>query len=267
MSLFVEGIKGDSPAALQANINAFLAPLLADTILAVHVTCGDVVQVGGIEFSCFITYSDGGDTLTNPFQCLAQLGRTAAEAGDLAQAAIAAQPTYFWSGDFPAYAGTDGRRTRPYLALQFFNPDAAASGNWAADGTGTGGGGSTPTGPAGGDLTGTYPNPLLAILYNQQTGTIPAAATAIDSLSATTYGDIEWDLELVKGTTRYATLVRGNHDGTTANHTESSIVVSPGSGTFDFTISVDISGGNLRLVVTPSTTGWSYRYRRRALAA
>lgn len=269
MALFIVGIKGDSPASLQANVNAFLTSLaLTIKVDAVQLTCGDVGRIGGMEFGCTITYETGASALASPFQCIAVLGRTALESSTLAQSAVNANPSYFWSSDFTGYAGTDGRRTYPYLSLIFFNTSAAAAANWAADGTGTGGG-STPTGAAGGDLAGLYPNPTLAILYNQITGVIPAAPTAIDSEPVATYGDIEWELELVKGgNTRYATLVRANNDSATvANHTESCVTLTPGAGTFDFTISVDVVAGNMRLVVTPATTGWSYRLRRRALAA
>jgi len=101
----------------------------------------------------------------------------------------------------------------------------------------------------------------------QLTGTLIVGANTLDSVAIAQYGAVEWQLELVKGTTRYYDLVSAVTDGTTANFTESNIALIPGSGTFDFTISVSISGANMILVVTPLTTGWAYRVRRRLLNA
>ncbi len=101
----------------------------------------------------------------------------------------------------------------------------------------------------------------------QQTGTLSVGANTIDSIAFASYSAAEWQVELIKGSTRYYDLVSAVTDGTTANFTEDNIVLIPGSGTFDFTISVSISGSNMILVVTPLTTGWAYRVRRRLLNA
>ncbi len=99
------------------------------------------------------------------------------------------------------------------------------------------------------------------------TGTLALGTNVVDSLSMASIGDACWDVELVKSTTRYSSVIRANHDGTTPNFTEFSVVLSPPSGTFDFTTDVDASGGSMRLIVTTSSTGWTYRVRRRTLAA
>jgi len=102
----------------------------------------------------------------------------------------------------------------------------------------------------------------------QITGTLIVGANTLDSIPFATYGAAEWQLELVKGTTRYYSLVNAVNDGSAvANFTENGVTIVPGAGTFDFTVSVSISGANMILVVTPLTTGWAYRVRRRVLNA
>lgn len=103
----------------------------------------------------------------------------------------------------------------------------------------------------------------------QLSGTLIVGANTLDSVAFASYGAVEWQLELVKaGNTRYYSLVDAVNDGSAvANFTETGIAIVPGSGTFDFTVSVSISGANMILVVTPLTTGWAYRVRRRLLNA
>lgn len=136
------------------------------------------------------------------------------------------------------------------------------SARWrAADGTA----GDQPGGPAGGDLTGTYPNPTLTPLWQQTTASLASGANTTDSAPIASYGDVIWDYELVKGTVRYVETMRATHDGTNPYFAAVNTVLT--AGTTDFTVTVTLTGGNLNLVVTTSSAGWAIRIRRRVLAA
>jgi len=95
------------------------------------------------------------------------------------------------------------------------------------------------------------------------TATPPAAATAIDAVAVATYRECRWFVTLQKGIVCRSSTVVANHDGTTPYFNEFDIVLTP--GTIDIAMSVDISGGNMRLVATPSTVGWTVKYRREQL--
>lgn len=96
-------------------------------------------------------------------------------------------------------------------------------------------------------------------------GALASGANTVDSLLIAAVGDALWEVCLVKTTNRYSSVLRANHDGTTANWTELSDVFSPPAGTFDFITGVSISGANMNLTINTSSTGWAYRIRRRTL--
>lgn len=92
-----------------------------------------------------------------------------------------------------------------------------------------------------------------------------SVATAIDSVAVATYASVDWYLVLVNGTDRYSSHVNATHNGSTATGVETMVVLGPGLITMPFTIDVDVDSGNLRLLVIPSASGWSYRLTRTPL--
>lgn len=87
----------------------------------------------------------------------------------------------------------------------------------------------------------------------------------IDSIPLAAVTTVVWEVQAVKGTTSWAhQTVASKGDGVTPTNVDSGITMNPGNGTFDFIYAVDISGGLLRLTVTPTTGGWTFTSRRLA---
>jgi len=153
------------------------------------------------------------------------------------------------------------RRTRWNPILYVSCTDAVNGAlNWAGE---SGGGGSPPVGPAGGDLSGTYPNPF--VFVGQLSVSPLAALTTLDTVPLANFRSVEWYVQAWKAGTSasYASYLNGTSDGTTPQLDENGTVIQPAiGGTFDFTYSIAISGANMLLQVTPSSTGWVFHLRR-----
>jgi hypothetical protein len=249
----------DTPVAsgLETLINAQLAPLLSHFILGIGFTSADQVRNLGNELRLTVSYETGGTTITNPYKIKGFQAVTISDLVTQVAAWMAANPTYFFSPLFLQQV-TGPRRKQPIVALVVYNESLAdGEANWLAGGNP---GGATPGGAAGGDLSGTYPNPN--VFAGQLSSTPGATATVLDSVSAATYKAMKWSIEAIKGTATWYSEISAAHDGTTPVWTEGNVELAPGGGTFDFTNSVDISGGLLRLITTPSSTGWTFRVRQ-----
>ncbi len=135
-------------------------------------------------------------------------------------------------------------------------------GQQAGGGSG-GGGGST--------LIGDVNGPIGAnVLYIGDMRTSPLAAiTTLDSVAVVTIGAIDWTVVAYKSTgpARYKSIISAAHDGTTPVWLEYGIIQAPFAGTYDFVYTVDISAGNMRLRVTPASTGWVFDVRQLATLA
>jgi len=104
-----------------------------------------------------------------------------------------------------------------------------------------------------------------AVLDNATATTTTVSQTAIDQWSASTYGGGKIIVEAKAGAERQITELLVTHNGTTASAVEYGAVFTNGRlATYD----VDISGGNVRiLVVASSTTSTSYKVVRTTMFA
>ncbi len=262
----------DTPTAsgFESLVDAQLAPLLSHLIKGIAFNTDDQAR-NSRELRLTVTYSDGESAITTPFQMRAFSAKTPEELSTLVQAFFDANTTYFFSQIYTQVVTNTARRSTIIYGVVIYNTSATdGASHFAGSGAGGGGGGGSPTGPAGGDLSGTYPNPLVGPVTHGQiaSGALPASLTVLNSQATASYQDVEWETVVFKGNTRRSSTIRANiGDGVTPGWVEDGIAITPAvGGTFDFTINVDISGGNMRLTITPATTGWAARTRARALA-
>jgi hypothetical protein len=101
------------------------------------------------------------------------------------------------------------------------------------------------------------------------TGTFTASGTAQQaamSLSATVYRTVEFTVQATLGTTYNSSKFMVIHDGTNTSVTEYGNVALPLGSSLSSLITADISGGNIRLLVTPVTTATVYKIIAQAVA-
>ena len=71
------------------------------------------------------------------------------------------------------------------------------------------------------------------------------------SLAAATYRTVEWTIQATEGNNYHTTKILTIHNGINASHTEFG-TLTIGTATASYT--VDINGGNIRLLATPAST-------------
>jgi len=93
--------------------------------------------------------------------------------------------------------------------------------------------------------------------------TTTTSQTTLHSLSSSSYRSVEYMIQATQGSNYHVTKILAIHDGTTTYPTEYGTLYTNGSlGTFD----ADISGGNMRLRVTPSSSSsTSYKIKFTAI--
>lgn len=247
-------------------MNAILAPLLSQLIGAFEILVTDKLPNSVRLLKGLIDCDTGGAVITQPYQVKAFEGYDDVSIQGIAEAYMVANPTYWFSPVQYRYSDQiPGISTRSLIFVLYNTNAADGAANW--DPGYVSSSGSVPAGPAAGDLSGTYPNPVVGPTTTGQTasGAIPAAATVIGTHATAAVGDVLWEVKLQKGSTQYNSSLRANlGDGVTPNWVEHDIAINPAAaGTFDCPLTVVITGANITLVCTPATAGWSARVRAR----
>ena len=99
--------------------------------------------------------------------------------------------------------------------------------------------------------------------YTVTATTSTVSQTSIHTLSASSYRSVEYMIQATRGTNYHVTKILAIHDGSLAYPSEYGIIYTNSSlGDFD----VDISGGNMRLLVTPtSSSSTTYKIKFTAI--
>ena len=102
-----------------------------------------------------------------------------------------------------------------------------------------------------------------ALLSNQENTDIDTGAEVVAQVSTSTYTAAFFDFVVKKGTNVRSGTVYACHDGTNVEFTETS--TNDLGDTSDVTLSVDISGTNMRLLATVTSDDWSVKSLIRAI--
>ena len=102
-----------------------------------------------------------------------------------------------------------------------------------------------------------------ALLSNQENTDVDSAAAEVVAQVSTTYTAAFFDFVVKKGTNVRSGTVYACHDGTSVVFTETS--TNDLGDTSDVTLSVDISGTNMRLLATVTSDDWSVKSLIRAI--
>ena len=102
-----------------------------------------------------------------------------------------------------------------------------------------------------------------ALLSNQENTDVDTGAEVVAQVSTSTYTAAFFDFVIKKTTNVRSGTVYACHDGTNVEFTETS--TQDLGDTSDVTLSVDISGGNMRLLATVTSDDWSVKSLIRAI--
>jgi hypothetical protein len=106
---------------------------------------------------------------------------------------------------------------------------------------------------------------IVALTINPQfSGTVPATTVqTIASVPIASVGEVDWNVLLENGTSRYTEKLHYTHDGATPFGTSDGIAGT--TWPFGATLSVTLSGGNLNLVLTTTSFVCTYRVKQTTL--
>jgi hypothetical protein len=102
-----------------------------------------------------------------------------------------------------------------------------------------------------------------ALLSNQENTDVDTGTETVANVAIATYTAAFFDFVIKKTTNVRSGTVYACHDGTNVEFTETS--TNDLGDTSDVTLSVDISGGNMRLLATVTSDDWSVKSLIRAI--
>lgn len=258
MAQHYEVLTATSATDLESAFDAAWATRLTQRILGCDFVVRDTGRFTSRQYLLAVTWDDAGSTMSAPYTLDVVEADSPANLQAAVNAVLAASPSSFFSEAI--YSGTEPGVIRVTdLAVLVTSTDATDGAlNWRVTGQTSG---SVAPGPAGGDLTGSYPDPQVLQVTGSQQAMLSVGVNSVATISAAAVGAVVWEVVLARGGVRAAYTV-AMADGATAVVTQQVAT----AGTIDVTLTSVSSGGNLILRATAATAGWAIGWRRTSLA-